>query len=185
MNNIETIKQSVSMIDVLNFYGLRPNRRGFIPCPFHREKTASFKAYDKDKGFYCFGCGENGDVIDFVMKYFNLNFFNAIRKLNDDFALGLKFKTVETYNSDEMHDMLKHKEENLKNINQVKYDKKNMEELYDFYCGYHRFCMYVKAKYKPKDFKNIHPLYLKCTGWRLRYIEDICERLLEELTREE
>lgn len=185
MNNIETIKQSVSMIDVLNFYGLRPNRQGFIPCPFHTEKTASFKAYDKDKGFYCFGCGENGDVIDFVMKYFNLNFNDALHKLNDDFSLGLKFKRINTYNADEMHDMLKHKEENLKNINHVKDDKREIKELYDFYCAYHRFCLKMQKKYKPKDFENVHPLYLECSGYNFRYIEDICIRLFKELTREE
>lgn len=185
MNNIETIKQSVSMIDVLNFYGLRPNRQGFIPCPFHNEKTASFKAYPKDKGFYCFGCGESGDVIDFVMKYFNLHFNDALHKLNDDFNLGLKFKRINTYNADEMHDMLKNKEENLKNINRVKDDKREIKELYDFYCAYHRFCIYIKAKYKPKNIDDINPLYIECTGWRLRYIESISERLFEELTREE
>ena len=81
--------------------------------------------------------------------------------------------------------MLKHKEENLKNINHVKDDKRDIEQLYDFYCAYHRFCIYIKAKYKPKNIDDINPLYIECTGWRLRYIESMCERLLEELTREE
>ncbi len=49
-------------------------------CPFHSENTPSFFVY-RDK-FHCFGCGEGGDVIDFVQKYYNLNFKEALNHLN-------------------------------------------------------------------------------------------------------
>ena len=77
------------MIDVCKTYGFNIQRGNFIRCPFHNEKTPSLKLYDGNRGFYCFGCGEHGSVIDFVMRYFGLDFKSAISKLNDDFCLGL------------------------------------------------------------------------------------------------
>lgn len=85
----EAIKQRLTMRQILGAYGIAVNDHGFARCPFHNEKTASFKAYDGDRGFYCFGCGESGDVITFVMKYFGVAFREAIGKINEDFSLGL------------------------------------------------------------------------------------------------
>ena len=48
------------------------NSRGFALCPFHPEKTNSLKVYEDH--WYCFGCGEKGDVITFLMKIHNLTF---------------------------------------------------------------------------------------------------------------
>lgn len=75
----EEIKQSVKMSEILSRYGLKPNRAGFISCPFHREKSASCKIYDDS--FYCFGCGAGGDVFDFVMQYESIPFITAFIEL--------------------------------------------------------------------------------------------------------
>ena len=175
MNNIEIIKQSVSMIDVLNFYGLRPNRRGFIPCPFHREKTASFKAYPKDKGFYCFGCGESGDVIDFVVKYFNLNFIEALKKLNDDFNLGLDInintpiaRTRENTKAEEVR-RERHEEEER---------KRQLNNLYDELCEIHRGMYKNQQKYR---YNPLHPIYINNSGWRYQLIKYTLEQLFEDI----
>ena len=85
----DDIKNRINMIDICKTYGFNIQRGNFICCPFHNEKTPSLKLYDGNRGFYCFGCGEHGSVIDFVMRYFNLDFQKAISKLNDDFRLGL------------------------------------------------------------------------------------------------
>ena len=85
----DVIKSRISMIDICKTYGFNIQRGNFICCPFHNEKTPSLKLYDGNRGFYCFGCGEHGSVIDFVMRYFGLDFKSAIIKLNDDFSLGL------------------------------------------------------------------------------------------------
>ena len=85
----DDIKNRINMIDICKTYGFNIQRGNFICCPFHNEKTPSLKLYDGNRGFYCFGCGEHGSVIDFVMRYFNLDFPKAISKLNDDFRLGL------------------------------------------------------------------------------------------------
>ena len=89
MNFADEIKRRVSMVDMLPHYGIAMNRSNFCRCPFHQEKTASFKAYPGTKGFYCFGCHESGSVIDFAMKFFNISFGDAIKKINEDFSLGL------------------------------------------------------------------------------------------------
>ena len=48
----EEIKKTYSMRDILERYGMHPNRSGFIRCPFHKEKTASMKVYQDS--YYCF-----------------------------------------------------------------------------------------------------------------------------------
>lgn len=42
-------------------------------CPFHQDKTANMKVKPTDKKYFCFGCGEKGDAIDFVARYYNLS----------------------------------------------------------------------------------------------------------------
>lgn len=85
----EEIKLRVSMDDLFERYDLHPNRAGFIVCPFHSEKTPSLSAYDGGKRWKCFGCGEGGDVIRFVMLLHGINFRQALMRINDDFGLGL------------------------------------------------------------------------------------------------
>ena len=87
INYAEEIKQAVSMPDLCEFYGLDVNRQGFARCCFHNEKTASLRIYPD--GYKCYGCGQAGSVIDFVMKYFGLSFLDACAKINSDFNLGL------------------------------------------------------------------------------------------------
>lgn len=89
-NSTDIFSQIKDILDIkqaLEYYGLSINSKGFTLCPFHQEKTPSFKVYDNS--FYCFGCGVSGTVIDFVMKYFGLTKIEAVKKLNYDFALNL------------------------------------------------------------------------------------------------
>ncbi len=52
-------------------------------CPFHNEKTPSFTVSESKQLFHCFGCGEGGDVISFIMKIENLSFVEAVKFLAD------------------------------------------------------------------------------------------------------
>ena len=89
MNLSSEIKKSVSCLDACRQYGIDVNRHGFARCPFHSEKTASFKAYPGQRGFHCYGCHASGSVIDLVMKLFDESVGDACKRLNDDFRLGL------------------------------------------------------------------------------------------------
>lgn len=89
MNYAQEIKERLSVVDVLSRYGFEPDGHGFLLCPFHQEKTPSFRVYDSGKRWYCFGCGERGDVIDLVRKLFRLSFQQAVIRMDDDFNLGL------------------------------------------------------------------------------------------------
>ena len=89
VDTAKEIKSAVSMIDVCKRYGIEVNYAGYAVCPFHGEKTGSLKVYPGRRGWHCFGCGEGGDVIDFVQRYFGLDLKQAEQKLNDDFGLGI------------------------------------------------------------------------------------------------
>lgn len=56
----------------------RVGQRRIGKCPFHDERTGSFKIFEDNRG-HCFGCGWDGDVIDFVSKLNNLKFLEAVR----------------------------------------------------------------------------------------------------------
>ncbi|MBE7051190.1 MAG: DNA primase [Ruminococcaceae bacterium] len=58
-------------------------------CPFHNEKTPSFSVSPRRGIFKCFGCGEGGDVIGFVMKNENLSFYDAVAKLASNAGIQL------------------------------------------------------------------------------------------------
>ena len=77
-NVFEAVKQSVSTREAAEFYGIKVRRNGMACCPFHDDKNPSMKV---DQRFHCFGCGEDGDVIDFTAKLFNLSPKEAAEKL--------------------------------------------------------------------------------------------------------
>ena len=62
---ITEIKARLSLNTVLKHYNLSPDRNGMLRCPFHADETASLKVYPQTNTFNCFGCGKNGDQIEF------------------------------------------------------------------------------------------------------------------------
>lgn len=108
----EEIKDLYSMKDILERYGLpKPNRAGFIFCPFHREKTASMKIYRKD--FYCFGCGAGGDIFDFVQEMESLSFRGAFQALGGDSDSSFSTR-LKIYQAQKKREMQKKTGEKLK-----------------------------------------------------------------------
>lgn len=75
------------------YIGGEIKNNGFCKCPFHAEKTASFRIFENNKSFYCFGCGIGGNVINLVAKALNINYFEAMKRLDEDYNLDL-FKRV-------------------------------------------------------------------------------------------
>lgn len=75
-------------------------------CPFHNEKTPSFTVYPETQSYYCFGCGNGGDVITFIRNIENLDYMEAVKLLadrhgvsmpHDGYDSGLSKKRTEMY----------------------------------------------------------------------------------------
>ena len=70
-------------------YGIHVNQAHLALCPFHQDRMPSMHVYDGERGWWCFACGDGGDVIDFTMRFFRLPFRDAMARLNEDFNLRL------------------------------------------------------------------------------------------------
>jgi len=76
-DEIKTKLRSIPIKDIIKDYVPIENNSCSCCCPFHKEKTPSFKINNKKNKFKCFGCGETGDAIDFIMKIESINFVDA------------------------------------------------------------------------------------------------------------
>jgi len=86
MRIFEIVKENVNLREAAELYGIDVNRYGKALCPFHNDRHPSL--YVADNHFYCFACGEHGDVIGFVGRLFQLSPYDAARKLMADFHLS-------------------------------------------------------------------------------------------------
>ncbi len=77
---ISQIKDASRIEEVIaDFITLKKDGADFIAsCPFHNEKTPSFKVHRKGNFYKCFGCGKSGDSIQFLMDYKQINYSMAI-----------------------------------------------------------------------------------------------------------
>ncbi|OGG55025.1 hypothetical protein A3D62_03210 [Candidatus Kaiserbacteria bacterium RIFCSPHIGHO2_02_FULL_49_11] len=101
---IDEIRATASLRDVIEPY-LRPGKRGLRLkkvggewaglCPFHNEKTPSFTIAEEKGFFHCFGCGNHGSVIDFIMRVERLEFPDAVRFLAKKYDLPLPERKLE------------------------------------------------------------------------------------------
>ena len=83
-NIFTAIKAAVTTKQAAETYGLKVNRNGMTYCPFHEDRHPSMKV---DERYYCFGCHETGDVIDFTARLFGLTPYDAAQKLAWDFHI--------------------------------------------------------------------------------------------------
>lgn len=157
---LDGIKQSLTMQEIACFYGFKPNRQNYIRCPFHSEKTASLRLYDKS--FYCFGCGTGGDLIKFVQLLFNINFAQALLRLNSDFRLGLSDKKP-------VYSRPIKREPTPAELYEIEYNEKWAE--------YHEL-LWAREKLKPKsDDEALNPLFVKSLQ-KLEHLQawlDMCD----------
>ena len=83
--DIPALKARHPLGDTVEASGVRLRGRGRVRqgvCPFHDEVEGSFTVYADSERFYCFGCGEGGDVLDFIQRSENLSLSEAIRRLD-------------------------------------------------------------------------------------------------------
>jgi DNA primase len=95
-SNVEKIKERLSIEDVVGSYikldNAGKNLKG--KCPFHNEKTPSFFVSPDRGGYYCFGCGEKGDIFSFVEKFEGLDFMGALKLLAERAGVELEFNNA-------------------------------------------------------------------------------------------
>ncbi|MCD7778622.1 MAG: DNA primase [Clostridiales bacterium] len=84
-NIIEEVRMNNDIVDVIGEdVALKAQSGGYVGlCPFHHEKTPSFRINSREQYFHCFGCGESGDVISYIMKSRNFDFIDAVKHLAD------------------------------------------------------------------------------------------------------
>lgn len=81
---VDEIKQTYSMREIVEQYGIKINRAGFCSCCFHSgDRTPSLKIYQKD--FHCHACGANGDIFTFVQQMDGCSFKEAYLKLGGEY----------------------------------------------------------------------------------------------------
>src|SRR5690554_5091383 len=86
---LEKVKDQMDIVQLVGEYvHLKKSGSNHIGlCPFHNEKTPSFTVSESKQIFHCFGCGEGGDGISFVMKKENLDFVDALKFLADKYGI--------------------------------------------------------------------------------------------------
>ena len=160
MDYANEIKSRVSMPEMMGRYGFELDRSGFCKCPLHGEKTGSFKAYSGNRGFYCFGCGAHGSVIDFVMQYFGLNFTDAISKINTDFSIGLPIG--ERISLRQRREMERHQRERQEELNREQMEREKLER--EYWAAFDLWKKYDtnKREYSPKSpNEDLNPLFVE------------------------
>ena len=89
----QLIKDKLDVVTFLKQYiTLTPAGKNFkANCPFHKEKTPSFMVSPERQSWHCFGsCATGGDVISFVMKYENLEFYDALKILAEKAGVDMR-----------------------------------------------------------------------------------------------
>ena len=105
---LEKIKSQNDIVDVISErVRLKKAGRNFTGlCPFHNEKTPSFSVSQEKQIYKCFGCGEAGNVISFVMKEKNLPFIEAVKYLANRANIPLEMNNGEKSQSSKKKDLL-------------------------------------------------------------------------------
>jgi DNA primase len=88
---IDQIRQSNNIVEVISEYlPLKKAGSNFRAlCPFHQEKTPSFMVSPQKEIFHCFGCGEGGNVFNFLMKHEKISFIEAVERLAERAGISL------------------------------------------------------------------------------------------------
>jgi len=143
-NLFNEVKERLNLIDTAQYYGIQPNRSGFVNCLFHKEKTPSLKLYPAH--FHCYGCGKHGDIITLTTQLFTLPPYQAAQKLAEDFHIirGEKYKAIKPRISEQL---------------QYYQQEQRTCDLLNRYCLFLEKC---REEYNPKTSdEDFHPLFVE------------------------
>lgn len=142
--SITNLKDQVNIVDVVS-RAIPLKRAGSsykAVCPFHNEKTPSFNVNEQRQMFYCFGCQASGDVIEFVKRFYNLEFNEAVERLGNEYGIELE--------------QTRGRNEDLEKYYQINRDAANF--------FYKTFTETANKGYSYMKGRSINPKYLKKFG---------------------
>lgn len=175
MSIFTDVKDAVSMQEAASFYGIKVGRNKMACCPFHPDKHPSMKV---DNRFHCFGCGADGDVINFVERLCGLAPLDAAKKLISDFNLNIEVSPSAFYKAKAKplspEQIQKNKEqEQLRAFQLYRRDALNFlhEYYYLLHCAKRDF-----VPETPEELENCHPLFEEALN-KIDWIDYLIEEL--------
>lgn len=174
LNLFEAVKGSVTPRQVAENYGLEVNRRGMTCCPFHTDDDPSMKLYDDH--YYCFGCEEHGDVIDFMSKLCSLSQKEAAERLAQEFGIP--------YDHDKQVYSPQFRKGSIIRRIKAEQDKDKENKIFKVLTDYYKLLQSWKNEYAPDSQSDeLNPLFVEALT-KSEYIDDVLERLISG-TKEE
>jgi hypothetical protein len=170
---VQTIKDRLTMREVLEHYGYTSKRR--MPCPLHNGKDNNFQV--GEKSWRCYSHCGSGDVISFVQKLFGLSFPDTLKKIDADFSLNLygNHTFEELRRSHYRQKSLKSKRERI--------DREREQIEKDYWVAFDEWTRLYNNKrdYAPKTHdEEWHPLFVEALD-KLSYQQYLLE--IEEIRR--
>ena len=168
-NLFEVVKQSVTVREAAEMYGIAVGRGGMACCPFHDDRHPSMKV---DTRFHCFGCGADGDGIDFTARLYDLSPKEAAEKLAQDFGLSYDSKAP-----------LRRSYVRQKSEAQVRKEKR--EHGWRVLTDYYHLLRKWEADYSPKTpDEDPHPRFLEAVQ-KKDYMGYLLDTFLDSSTEEQ
>lgn len=147
-NAVDEIRSLNCLISIMQNYNMnlkKDNSGYYTNCVFHNDKTPSLRLSDKGNRaiYHCFGCGEQGDIINFICKMENIDNITALRKAYDILGRELKYSTINDNKVENFKNFIKTNQSTIIK-NKETY---NLEEIY-IYFDEDKKPLYCKIKYK-------------------------------------
>ena len=169
-NLFEVVKQSVTVREAAELYGIEVNRGGMACCPFHDDRHPSLKL--NEDYFYCFGCGATGDVIDFTARLYDLSPKEAAEKLAQDFGLAYDSNAPIRRNY-------------VRQKSEVQLRKENREHAWRVLADYYHLLRRWEADYSPRTpDEDPHPRFLEAIQ-KKDYMAYLLDTFLDSSTEEQ
>ena len=165
----EVVKQSVTAREAAELYGIAVGRGGMACCPFHDDRHPSMKV---DTRFHCFGCGADGDVIDFTARFYDLSPKEAAEKLAQDFGLSYDSKAP-------------HRRSYVRQKSEAQVRKEKREHGWRVLTDYYHLLRKWEADYSPKTpDEDPHPRFLEAVQ-KKDYTAYLLDTFLDSSTKEQ
>ena len=159
MNLFSDVKTHINTQEAARRYGMEINRYGKALCPFHNDRHPSL--YVADDHYYCYGCGEHGDVIDLTARLFDLSLYEAAKKLAYDFGIS----------QDKPRQDIRRKKNEAQRL------KENERLCFSRLTEYQRRLQEWKVRYAPCSLKDTPDSRYQEACQRLDYVEYLLEVL--------